>query len=170
MTILDVPTAQFIAYVTLTLTGLTVAFTSLVFTYRQHFGWPPIVLIAKTGMKSGTKPDLPRATFSLEFWNRRTYPLVVRSVSGEFGTLGIDENAITEKDEDGWLFYSAEKGKQFDEFVVRPGEQLCIECCPTLKKQVLEEVKADIVFNFFYFDPRRHKNDKIMVKYHYALS
>jgi hypothetical protein len=50
----DTPTLQLIAYVSLTLSTVFVAATSLIIAYRQNFGWKPILfLIRPVGVKKG---------------------------------------------------------------------------------------------------------------------
>jgi hypothetical protein len=166
---LSLAAAQFIAYVTLTVTGLIVAFTSLRFTYRQNFGWPPIFMVVAHGLKSGGKEKSSRATFSSEFWNRCTYPLVVRHCRVNLGTLNIDPFAIIQVDEDGWSFDTQSRGHMTKSFVVKPGEHLCISCCPTLKEQSLDAIKSNVEFQILYYDPRRHKVDTMKVKHLYSL-
>lgn len=166
---ISLASAQFIAYVTLTVTGLIVAFTSLRFSYRQNFGWPPIFMVVAHGLKSGAKEKTIRATFSLEFWNRRTYPLVVRHCRVNFGSLDIDPFAIVQVDEDGWSFDTQSRGHMINSFVVKPGEHLCISCCPTLREQSLDAIKTNVEFQILYYDPRRHKVDTMKVEHLYSL-
>lgn len=166
---ISIPVAQFVAYVTLTLTGLVVAFTSLRFTYRQNYGWSPIFMVTAHGLKSAGTGKPPRATFQLEFWNRRTYPLVVRHCKVNLGVLGIDPFAITQVDEDGWSFDTKNRGHKSGSIVVKPGDQLCINCCPSLKEQSLDGMSSDVEFELLCYDPRRHDTENIKVKHHYSL-
>lgn len=75
---------QFIAYASLTLASLTVASVSLLFAFRQNFGWKPIVLPTSYGCGD--------IDLSLEFevWNRRKYPVVVLAEEVTFSVLSFE--------------------------------------------------------------------------------
>ena len=82
------PGAQFFAYVFLTIASVTVAATQLFLAYRQNFGWRPLVLLADqfTGLiNDGGAPYT--IGYMLEVWNRRRYPIVVRSILIDIKTI-----------------------------------------------------------------------------------
>jgi len=84
--------AQIFAYVTLTVTGLTVAVVSLVFLYRQNFGWKPIVLVVSKGLRGKGGEDTVLLIFEFEAWNRRNYPIVIRRASLDFENIKFLRN------------------------------------------------------------------------------
>jgi hypothetical protein len=96
--------AQFIAYVSLTVTGVTVAAASLFISYRNNFGWKPVVFISSMGFKGDSANDGGRmyARMSLEFWNRRNYPLVLRFMRIELKGLEVDEDGYSGKTRGDW--------------------------------------------------------------------
>lgn len=92
----NVSIAQFFAYTSLTVTTAIVAILSLKFSYRQHYGWKPIVMIVRKGMQGGEINDeelikeVEETGFRLyawvqfDLWNRHNYPIVVEDASITF--------------------------------------------------------------------------------------
>jgi hypothetical protein len=78
------PIVQLIAYVMLTLASVVVASVSALFAYRNNFGWKPLVLVVGQGLIYYGGSLQAGATVTFEIWNRRKYPISVRSVSVRF--------------------------------------------------------------------------------------
>src|SRR4051812_38123321 len=82
------PVFQLLAYMTLTLVSVLVAIFSAVFTYRNSFGWKPLAFVAlHSAAISVTSPV--KASLEFEIWNRRKYPIVVRSMELRFFSFEI---------------------------------------------------------------------------------
>jgi hypothetical protein len=86
----EVSVLQLIAYVALTMASVTITAVSAMFGYRQNFGWKPIILITTYGMgaKGGVVGEYD-AIIKFEVWNRRKYPIVVRSINVQYGGLAV---------------------------------------------------------------------------------
>jgi len=96
MPIFDLPTMQWIASTALTLASVTIAVVAATFSYRQNYGWKPVVLVLAQGFDGpkSTEDDYI-AWIDFEFWNRRKYPVVVHLVEIKFGKLMLDHPGET---------------------------------------------------------------------------
>jgi hypothetical protein len=83
-------TLQLVAYVSLMLSSVVVALTSLFIAYRQNFGWKPIVFLSSFGGGGGRYGYT--VTIEFEFWNRKKYPVTVRRVSVKYEKQVMDYN------------------------------------------------------------------------------
>jgi hypothetical protein len=81
----DIAILQLIAYASFTLASLTVASVSLLFTFRQNFGWKPIVLPT-----SYANSIIGELYLEFEVWNRRKYPVVVLAEEVTFDLLSFE--------------------------------------------------------------------------------
>src|SRR5262249_22871031 len=91
------PTMQWVASTALTLASITVATVAAIFSYRQNYGWKPILLVLT---HSFFGHDVAWVDF--EFWNRRKYPLVVHGVEIKFGNVVLDQPPPTEGKAGDW--------------------------------------------------------------------
>lgn len=168
------PVAQVVAYTTLTFTSLIVAMVSLRFSFRQNFGWKPILIVATHGLqgkpaKSGKESIfLTSATLVFEVWNRHTYPIVLDGIDVTFDQDFIDHNAHSTTDEQRW--YIAPKGRcmYLDRVVVKNGEhhQFTIDA-PMKKGQSLDAIDGPAFLKISYYDPRRNRRRQIKIKYRF---
>lgn len=163
---------QFIAYVTLTATGITVAVISLRHSYRNNFGWPPILLDVTHGLKSKNFEDrLGCAIFiELELWNRRTYPVVLRRLVFTSSRLKFDEKHGRSSPEDDWVFMSSQCADYRPKHVLTGGEHLEISFEGSLfEGQSLDDLDTDLLFECHYYDPQRDKQYVLRRPLHYAM-
>lgn len=72
-------TFETIASLASTITSAVLASVALLFSYRQNIGWPPIAFLTASGLKAGNGKK--SVTVTVELWNRRKYPVVVRQIS-----------------------------------------------------------------------------------------
>jgi hypothetical protein len=68
--------------------SLVVSLLAINVTYRNNFGWKPLVLLIWYGKASQLGKHVLRCRF--EIWNRRKYPLVVREIQVSFGPTRLE--------------------------------------------------------------------------------
>lgn len=162
--------AQFIAYVTLTITGLIVAIVSVRFSYLQNFGWKPIFMRTTLGLKGIGGKDQFAATMQFEFWNRRKYPVIVRSLVLHFKDLEFIPNHTTAAGEKP-LWYIRKDGlvSYRKEHAVSPSDHLSFDFEAPFEKRTLDDLRAQIKIEVIYFDPRLNKNRALKLEDVYKL-
>lgn len=178
----NVAVAQFFAYTSLTLTTALVASLSLRFSYRQHYGWSPILLLVNRGIKAGTidqdgefcDPGKGKsgifAWIMFDLWNRRTYPIVLERVTVSFSQDILDYSSSgSAKRGDKWILM--DDGYKFqDRFVVDNGKHHSFNLNALLKpEQSLDGIDGKVTLTIQYFDPRRHKSKKLVITQPYNL-
>ncbi len=162
------PLAQVLAYTTLTLTSIIVAVVSLRFSYRQNFGWKPILLVSTHGMtgkpKKGSKGEsfTTSAVLKFEVWNRHTYPIVLEQVNVNFkqNILDYQQNYTTE--ENPWYVQPYSKCHYRDRVVVKNGEhhEFVLEAV-MVEDQSLDAIDGMVDISVAYYDPRRVRRNKL---------
>jgi hypothetical protein len=159
---LDIETMHWISESVLTLTGIIVSGVAAAFNYREQFGWSPILLVTAlgTGVKVRTRQQY--ASLSFEFWNRRTYPVVIRDMTvrvlgpempfwGEDGDpLFIPSDNRSASIPDGINYIEAHR--------VEPGSHLAFDAEVPFRTGYLSHAKFDWRIDVLYFDPISNKN------------
>jgi hypothetical protein len=155
--IADTPTLQLIAYSSLTLASVVVSVTSLVIGFRQNFGWKPILLYTGRDEMPYVKEILTLHT-RFEVWNRRKYPINVRSAKITFaeGCLVYGHREYNYEGE--WRVH--------DEFIVcdknarlEANSHMEMESCAPLKTSLHPKNPDVLKIELTYFDPI--KNEEI---------
>lgn len=165
--------AQFIAYVALTISGLTVAVVSLLFSYRQNFGWRPLLLVTSHGLQGmGSSPEILFATLDLEIWNRRKYPLVLRDLSIEFSKVKLKEVPFDQRPNPDWLVYARKSmrlraGKTT---ALEPTAHLSLRVAAPFERRPLDGLVDNVVIRAVYYDPRKNRVDTIVTQHRWFLS
>ena len=162
--------AQFIAYVTLTVTGIIVAIVSLRFSFRQNFGWKPIIMVTSQGLKSGFLDEAYVATLKLEFWNRRKYPLIVRHITLTFSDMKFLANRAKQTRETGWHIQYSGGGIYMNDFTVDGSGHQCVEFEAPFAKRPLDNLRSDVNIQVMFFDPRLNENVIEKIEYVYELN
>ncbi|WP_300393165.1 hypothetical protein [Henriciella sp.] len=163
---LELAIAQFIAYVTLTLTGITVAVVSLRFSYRQNFGWKPLVFVPGHGMRGGgDTPELYHIVLPVEFWNRRTYPLVLRSIMVEFSDMKFETSKVSHSPDRLWYIHTHGKASYRGGDTVAGKEHLQLELDAPFAKRSLDDFATEISVKAIFYDPRTNKTDTVKTSY-----
>ncbi len=164
--------AQFIAYVTLTLTGITVAIVSLRYSFRQNFGWEPLLLVTGHGLRGGgslTLDEAYAATLSFEFWNRRTYPLAIRSISVEFSDFEFLPDLKREEFKTDWYLDHRGRAHLSSQAVVPPKEHTPYEFVAPFPKRTLDDLSVEVLVTVSFFDPRRNSTEKVTATHLYQM-
>ena len=163
---------QFIAYVTLTITGITVAIVSLRHSFRSNFGWQPIILSVTHGLKSkeAAAQEEIEIFVSYEIWNRRTYPVVLRSIAVTSSRLEFNEKCGIYGIDDEWVFRSSTHADYRPVHVLAGGDHREIEFKGTLfKEQSLDDLDSKFLIECNYYDPQRDKHDVIRQSLSYTM-
>lgn len=169
---LNVPLAQLSAYTTLTLTSIIVATVSLRFSYRQNFGWRPLLIVSTHGMESpfgpDADPDKVLAVVEFEVWNRHTYPLIIDGVDVKFRQDILADSESRVDNENPWWVSDKSHCSYMERLVVKNGEHQSFRLSLPMKKgQSLDVIDDLIDIHVLCFDPRRERKYKIKQKYHY---
>ncbi len=173
----NVAVAQFFAYIMLTITTAIVAILSLRFSYRQHHGRKPILLLVNHGLKSekitkdeefnDIEDDMPStfAWMSFDLWNRRTYPIVIENVHVCLSQDIFDRrnDGRTRKD-DVWIL--RKDGYELSQrFVLDNGKHHSFNFHGAIKAdQSLDAIDCEAAIKIQYFDPRRKKSQRIVLR------
>ena len=170
----NVALAQFIAYSCLTVTSVIVAIVSLRFSYRQNFGWPPLLLVSTHGMQSefgkGKDESIMFATVFFEIWNRRTYPIILEGSQVKFRQDILEASSPSLDRETNWWVDNPSHCSNPERLVVKKGEHHSFELVVPIKKgQMLDRVDGMIEIEVTCFDPRRERDYKLNQKYRYFL-
>jgi hypothetical protein len=161
---------QLMAYIALTFASVTVAGLSAFIAYRSNFGWKPIALITTRGFRSSIVPDIYFARITFEVWNRRKYPIAVRSAKVTFATLNIIDHPPEEEPPSDGKKYNVgwhRQGKRFyyrGDFILAPGahEQFHLEAA--FPKRSLDDLHDDVTISITHFDPRMSKHKHMRLR------
>jgi len=156
---MDTAFLQLIASSVFALAGAIIAATAATVSYRNNFGWRPVVLFLRYEWGGDREfPGYIPIEVKFEFWNRQKYPLAIREIkvflgdvelaSGE-NEIGVSPDwAIIQKDV--LFFKSSEQGLEANRhiaFKVR---------APITAQESGYDHAVRIWVN--YFDPIRNKN------------
>jgi hypothetical protein len=167
-----VPLAQLIAYTCLTVTSVIVAIVSLRFSYRQNFGWPPLLLVSTHGMEQefgdGKDESVTRAVVEFEVWNRRTYPVVLEGVEVHFHQPIFARDRPVDDSYSEWWISPDDTCYYGERLVVKNGERHDFKMSLPMKRgQSLDTIDDMIEIDVTCFDPRREKTYQLKQKYRY---
>lgn len=167
---MDVAVAQLIAASALALGSLCVAFTAMLIAYRQNFGWPPLLISTGYGLRTDVKfREIYIAVVKFEVWNRRRYPIVVRSMSVLFFELKPEEFLQGYDYPEGW-HVSARWGISSHESIrLEPGAHHSQQVEMPFARRSLDDLDDQYRVSIDFFDPVSNKpySEAIVAKYHF---
>jgi hypothetical protein len=142
----------------LSLAGFFVGAVALRVSYRNNFGWKPLVWAHKRWDGSNHEERWAGAEF--EIWNRRTYSIVLRVVEVDFGNAAVADVALRKMpDADKW-----ERGPNANllgrlDQVLEGGERLKFDEVVALVTDLPGDVdaRAGVEVTVTYFDPKQNK-------------
>lgn len=142
----------------LSLAGFFVGTVALFLSYRNNFGWAPIVWPHKRWDGSDGRDVWAGAEF--EIWNRRKYPIVVWVVEIDFGNATVTEAAVRRMpDGDKW-----QRGPKANllgrlDQVIEGGGRLKFDEVVALVNPLLVDAddRAEVAVTVTYFDPKQNK-------------
>ncbi|RVQ68768.1 hypothetical protein EKN06_00600 [Croceicoccus ponticola] len=141
----------------------TLAIVALIFSHRQSVGWAPVAFASKPVM-SGTGGSWEfTITVTVEFWNRRRYPVALRFVRADI--TGVDILDVRSTLEVPRSF--AHKNCVYTEpdAVVGPQTSSQVEVAIIFKDQSLDALKPQFDFKIGYFDPRANKEEELQFSF-----
>lgn len=171
---METPILQLIAYVSLTLGSVIVASVSLFVAYRQNRGWKPVLIVTTRG--SGLiMPDPKSLEFNKEFqlshigfevWNRRKYPILLRTVEIKFHEREPVSTAMPgyEPSKD-WLIGLTSMSCTFGakSILLPASEHMEFRATAPFKVSDKDLITDRIDVRVYYFDPVRDKHFIITV-------
>jgi hypothetical protein len=159
---------QLVSSASLTLMGLTVSIVAATFTYRNNFGWRPIVLVTSIGLSSGdSELGTYNALVDVEVWNRRKYPLIIRGVSVKIDGLDlIDERTPGKRD---WHLYRNTLVLN-EEYTIAPQTREKHRASAPFERRSLDEIKCPIIVEVLIFDPRMNKTETFIAQGLYSFN
>jgi hypothetical protein len=161
---------QLAASVSLTLASMIVSVVAVVFTYRNNFGWPPIVLITSIGLSNiPAEHGKYKAHVSLEIWNRRKYPIVIRNLSVGFRQIELIEDADDRHSRSAWRLHRNAMVK-YDEHTLAPQSQEKQEVTGLFEASSLDTVNAPLDISIVFFDPRANRTINLRAAGLYSLN
>jgi hypothetical protein len=170
---MDIPIAvlQLVSYVMLTVASVTVGTLSAIIAYRNNFGWRPMGIVTTIGVAGvSSEPNVYYASVTFEVWNRRKYPIVVRSISINLSHLEfVGKIRIPASgDQDNW-HRRGNKIYRIGSTVLSPDshEQFTFEA--PFAARPLDALMDDINLDVMYFDPRKKAHNHIRFKDQYQF-
>jgi len=150
---------QWIAFASamFTLASVTVAVVAARFSYRQNYGWKPVILVLSPRFE-GTEGDYT-ARIDFEIWNRRKYPVVIHLVEVELSRSKLNySEALTSHP---W-YMSHNKLVHREHVRLDPADHHVFEAWAQFKKHTPEDQTVRI--NVSYFDPVANKREKLTTR------
>lgn len=162
---------RLVAYVALTLMGVTVAATNAFITFRNNYGWKPLFLVTGHGLKSAkAEGHFYEVTLTMEFWNRRTYPLVVRAVHLNFEGLKFDVPVASVGNFSGWRYNHRGEADYTVQFSVGEKQHHSFDFEAPIPEQSLDALDNKVKITAYVFDPLSGKAKPLTIHHRYKLS
>jgi hypothetical protein len=134
---------QPLASVAVALAGLVVAIVAAVVGYRNAFGWAPILFVKTQAVIPRKNPQGLGVSIAFEVWNRRKYPVVIRSMEKAWRITNANKAIVRQKD-----------------FVVPPGNHQSfsafVRLSPKVEYSRLDPLEGQV--RVLVFDPRKRKH------------
>ena len=147
-------TLEVVAAIASTMTSAVLATVALVFSYRQNVGWKPIAFQSGAALK-GLDGEFC-IVLTIEFWNRRRYPTVIRRV----GMVASGVTILDQTQDSGDYIKSGRLRREVNK-PIGPGEHLRMDLEVKFRDQSLDAMQAAFDVKVYYFDPYRGKNKYI---------
>lgn len=168
----NVALAQLIAYICLTITSVIVATVSLRFSYRQNFGWAPLMIVSTHGHESefgpGKDESIIRATVEFEVWNRRTYPIILEGAEIRFRQDILEPSVPSLDNESAWWVEAPSVCAYLERLAVKNGEHHAYKLSVPMKPGLdFKDIDGMIDIEVTCFDPRREREYKLKQSYRY---
>ncbi len=158
----DVQIAQFIAYVTLTLTSILVTSAALFWTYRNNFGWKPVAFVSmQTFMLE--QEGQHNGALKLEIWNRSKLPIDIRSIDVRFACLQLVGGAVFGQGKIPYVVHNENRLFRQESEALGPTSHVIQDIPFTYKSTGTIFRKSPVTITVCYYDPRR---DRIMSATH----
>lgn len=163
---LEVPILQLVAYSCLTLASVTVATVSAIFGYRSNYGWRPIALVTSHGLSGIGGSKQYNALLTIEFWNRRKYPVVLGAISVKFRMMEFIY--APSPNERGWSRSGDSYFNRVDERL-EPAGHKTVEFSAPFETKSIGALRDTVEVTVHYFDPIGGKSKLANTKHLYTF-
>jgi len=136
-----------------------VAIAASIFSYRRNVGWKPVGLVAGSSMSGQGGKSEYKVELSLEFWNRRNYPVVIRSIVAEIDGAIVKDSAPVMGISNSYV--RSQKLYKKGEITVEPTSCGKVKIKFDLAEQSLDAAKPLVEIKIAYFDPHKSKTCQI---------
>jgi hypothetical protein len=164
MAVLGIPVDALEAISSVALTGMStvVAGVALVFSYRQNVGWEPVLLVSASGLSGIGGQRRYKIILTLEFWNRRKYPVALRELIATVeGVTLLNQSA---RSESGPVVHS-NRFFQHLTAVVAPHQHSEFTVEVEFEDQWLDTMRPLFKIEVGYFDAHRNKQRKAALEH-----
>jgi hypothetical protein len=158
------PAFQLIASTALTVCSLIVAALAALFTYRNNFGWAPIVLVTEKTIKEDVREKAVGVPVTLlvqlQVWNRRKYPIqTVRVLLGFEGLNLVTKDPQSLEDLKSPIVESNRVHWQRVREIAPSDTETIDMQVPFVSSSrgVVEDITSPMKVILLYFDPRANK-------------
>ncbi len=155
----SLPSGEVIASFAQTFMATVVAVVALTFSYRQNVGWKPVMLVTNSMMKGIGGSQTYTFVLTVEFWNRRKYPVALRnSIATITGVELIDSDSSRPFQSD---YVRKNKVVKQLEIAVEPSSSETLTFEVSFKDQSLDAMRPEFGVAVSYFDPHKNKVKKL---------
>lgn len=164
----DTAALQLLAYAMLTFMGVCIASAALLFSYRQNYGWSPVILVTSHGLGGMGGEEEYIAHLDFEFWNRRKYPVVIRIAEVDFGEVRLQEKSKASGEKLTWDIFRGtailRSGARID-----PASHHLFECRGAFRKRTLDDLDVMATVTVHFFDPLSNRTMKKVIRHQYTF-
>lgn len=163
---ISVQTLSAVSSVALTAMSTVVASVALMFSFRQNVGWKPVILVTHSQMsgKAGTEWKF-KLTVSIEFWNRRKYPVVVRTLRSTVSGVTLLNNSEAASDKSTYVRDNVVTSRP--DSIVNPNAHETLKVEADFEKQFLDALTPLFDIEVMYFDPYRNKETVLRTEHRF---
>ena len=161
-----VPLVQAGSSIFLGVAGFALAIVTAYWSYRNNFGWEPIVILGRLGLQGTYVIDQlgninppngqPRyqVRISIEVWNRRKYPVVVRKMVLVASRLDIVQEVGPV--EGGWNYYKGRYASMYGNSIAASSSDTQTLTIP-FNVGDPSKVRSPLVVTVDFYDPRLNR-------------
>lgn len=136
-------------------TTVILASVALIFSFRQNVGWKPICFVAGGSFSGRGGSQEYELSVSIEFWNRRKYPVVVRDMTIHVSGVTIENRDYAGVEED---YIRGNRLVRRIGKPVAPSEHIVLDAALPFENQSLDAMQPLFDVTIRYFDPYRNKH------------
>lgn len=155
-------TPELISAIASTAMSTIISIVALIFTYRQNVGWPPVALVTDTQLSGVGGQWRFSMKVTVEFWNRRKYPISVRRLFADVNGVTITGLCESEK-----LYVRNNTFTKRVDALVAPHASHEIEIEVQFENQSLDAMKPLFDISVGYFDPHTKKEAKVQIQHQF---
>lgn len=153
------PALEVISSIASTVMSTVVAVVALIFSYRQNVGWRPVALVTGSNMTGIGGSWHVTLHVTVEFWNRRKYPVVLRHAQAKLTgveIINVDAKGLDKRD-----YVRSNCAYKELNAAVDPSKSADVLFEVSFTDQSLDAMKPLFAITIGYFDPYKNR-DKTM--------